>query len=87
MHAVCVRVFVWYACWLLSLLKSSAISLTAKSIWNGAICSRRMSRCLMRNNCPSNGVYSTTQQHRGIQIWRHTQGGAKKISPILSNYQ
>ena len=49
--------------WLFSLLKSSAISLTAKSIWNGAICSRRMRRCLMRNNCPSNGVW-TNDKHR-----------------------
>ena len=38
---------------LLILLKSSAISLTAKSMWNGAICSLSISRCLMRNSWPS----------------------------------
>lgn len=33
--------------------RSSEISLMAKSVWNGAICSRIISRCLIRKSCPS----------------------------------
>jgi len=37
----------------LTLLKSSEVSLTANSAWKGAICSRRMSKCLTRKSRPS----------------------------------
>ena len=42
---------------ILTRLKSSVVSLTAKSTWNGAICSRRISRCLISNNWASTSVF------------------------------
>lgn len=40
-----------------SLLKSNEVSRMEKSVWNGAICSLRIRRCLMRNNWPSISVW------------------------------
>lgn len=37
-------------------LKSRLISFTAKSVWNGAICSRSMSKCFISKSCPSTTV-------------------------------
>jgi len=51
----------------LNLLKSSDVSLIEKSAWKGAICSRRINRCLIINNCPSralyNGINKATLKH------------------------
>lgn len=35
-----------------SFVKSNATSLMAKSTSKGEICSRKINRCLIRNNCP-----------------------------------
>lgn len=43
---------------LFMLLKSSDVSFMAKSTWKGAICSRRINKCLIRNNWPSRLVWN-----------------------------
>ena len=46
----------------LILLKSNAVSLTAKSTWNGAICSRNINKCFTRNSCPSMPLWNITKR-------------------------
>lgn len=43
-------------------LRSREISLMVKSVWKGAICSRRIKRCFIKKSCPSTWVYSTRKK-------------------------
>lgn len=43
-------------------LRSREISLMVKSVWKGAICSRRIKRCFIKKSCPSTWVYSTRER-------------------------
>ena len=56
-------------------LKSRAISLMENSTWNGAICSRKMSKCLIRNSSASRDVWKeweiamvTAPKHKYISL-------------------
>ena len=46
----------------LILLKSNAVSFTAKSTWNGAFCSRNINKCFTRNSCPSMSFWNITKR-------------------------
>lgn len=44
-------------------LRSREISLMVKSVWKGAICSRRIKRCFIKKSCPSTWVQSITRKN------------------------
>lgn len=49
-------------------LRSREISLMVKSVWKGAICSRRIKRCFIKKSCPSTWVYSTRKKKYSLHV-------------------
>lgn len=70
-------------------LRSSEISLMAKSVWNGAICSRIISRCLIRKSCPSICVCGQVKARRYLHTagCQHTKKGASADYPSYREHK